>query len=68
MDECEHGDYAEEGWRRVDEALRREDGPCYWTTDQQSSLGSRAFCCKDPIKTLCSLQILSLSVTLTTSE
>ena len=22
MDECEHGDYAEEGWRCVDEALR----------------------------------------------
>lgn len=35
MDECEHGDYAEEGWKCVDEALRREDRPRYWTTDQQ---------------------------------
>ena len=43
MDECEHGDYAEERWRRVDEALRREDGPPYWTTDQKSSLGETFF-------------------------
>lgn len=25
MDEFKHGDYAEEGWRRVNECLRRED-------------------------------------------
>lgn len=25
MDELKHGDYAEEGWRRVNEYLRRED-------------------------------------------
>lgn len=25
MDEFKHGDYAEEGWGRVDEYLRRED-------------------------------------------
>ncbi len=35
MDECEHGDYAEEGWWCVDEALRCEDRKRYWTTDQQ---------------------------------
>lgn len=63
MDECEHGDYAEEGWECVDEALWREDRPRYWTTDQQPySPQWGAFCCK-PIKTLCSLYfslILSL--------
>lgn len=35
MDECEHGDYAEEGWWRVDEALRREGRLRHRTTDPQ---------------------------------
>lgn len=36
MDEREHVDYAEEGWKCVDEALRRGgDRLRYWTADQR---------------------------------
>lgn len=38
MDECTHGDYAEEGWRCVDEALSHEHRLRYWSTNQQRSL------------------------------
>lgn len=39
MDEYEHGDYAEEGWLCVDEALRCKDRPCYNRTASKSLLG-----------------------------
>lgn len=69
MDECEHVDYAEEGWKCVDEALRRGgqaallDGrSAVW----RSSPGS--FSAAYPEKTHCSLCFLPDSVALTVTK
>lgn len=39
MDECEHSDYVEEGWRHIDEALGCEERPQDKPKDRRGSSG-----------------------------